>query len=70
MKKSGIEETTISSIKIYKAQFFRIIMEKITPYKQTLTHSCLVADLLMLLKYKYKTIFNKEDEKDIANLWI
>lgn len=37
----------------------------IVPYKQTFTHSCLVADFLMLLKNKYNISFNEKDEEEI-----
>jgi hypothetical protein len=41
-------------------------MEKeILPYKQTLSHGCLAADLLMLLKMKYGTDFRENDEANI-----
>lgn len=40
-------------------------MMNITPYKQTFSHSCLVADFLMILKEKYKTEFSSKDEEDI-----
>ena len=41
-------------------------MEKeILPYKQSLSHGCLAADFLMLLKAKYGTNFNEKDEDQI-----
>ncbi|MDP2925569.1 MAG: hypothetical protein Q8N99_04305 [Nanoarchaeota archaeon] len=40
-------------------------MRNINPHKQTLSHSCLVADLLMLLKEKYNISFDFNDESDI-----
>lgn len=40
-------------------------MANLTPYKQTLSHSCLAADFLMLLKEKYNISFNNKNEEDI-----
>lgn len=40
-------------------------MEKIIPYKQTYSHSCLVADFLMLAKSKYGIKFGPIEEQEI-----
>lgn len=48
---------------IYKfLKLFIGMTNSIVPYKQTLSHSCLVADFLMLLEQKYEITFNKKDE--------
>lgn len=39
--------------------------EHIIPYKQSLSHSCLVADFLMLFKAKYGIEFDINDESDL-----
>lgn len=38
----------------------------IIPYKQTLTHSCLVASFLMILKAQNKIDFTDADEQEVA----
>jgi hypothetical protein len=41
------------------------MLKDIQPYKQEFSHSCLVADFLMLLNKKYDIKFNKKDEGEI-----
>jgi hypothetical protein len=41
------------------------MVNDIIPYKQSLSHSCLVADFLMLLKAQYGIEFNEGDEKEV-----
>ncbi len=41
-------------------------MNAITPYRQSLSHSCLVVDLLMLREQKAGESFSEEDEKKIT----
>ncbi len=42
-----------------------MVME-IKPYKQSLTHSCLVASFLMILESEKEKVFKKEDEQRLA----
>lgn len=41
-------------------------MNQIKPYRQTLSHSCLVACFLMLLQSKYQLDFTESDEEKLA----
>ena len=41
------------------------MQKEILPYKQSLSHGCLVADFLMLLKAKHGTNFSEKDEVQV-----
>lgn len=44
---------------------FSCMDKEILPYRQSLSHGCLAADFLMLLRAKYGTAFSEKDEGQI-----